>query len=306
MLQQTRATVVIPYFERWMRLFPDVTSLALAPLEQVIKAWEGLGYYSRARNLHQGAKQILEKWKGEIPSDPKILESIRGIGRYTVGAILSFAFHKKAAAVDGNVTRVLSRYFLIEENVSKSKVKKEIEQKTLGLLDHTKPWVTMEALIELGATVCVQKPRCSSCPLQEGCLGLKENKAESLPIKNEEKEAIHLHRTVVLIESCGMILVKKGETGQVMADLYEFPYFEKKGSRRQIKEWISQEFGLVVELGEALVYVKHSFTRYQAHLYPIRVSVEVPKQVDGYNWILQEKLHELPFSSGHRRILKQL
>lgn len=304
MLQQTRASVVIPYFERWMALFPDVFSLASAPLEKVIKAWEGLGYYSRARNLHKGAQQIVEKWGGEIPSDRKSLESIQGLGAYTVGAILSFGFRQRAIAVDGNVTRVLSRYLLIEENVCKLRVKQKISQSGEALLDALEPWVTVEALIELGATICTPKPRCSGCPLQEGCMAFKENKAELLPIKNEEKETIELWRTVALIECEGKILVKKGELGQVMADLYEFPYFESKKS--QVKQMVKKEFGILVEMVESLSTVKHTFTRYKAHLYPVRLKTSSLQIVEGYEWVDKEKLIELPFSSGHRRIINQL
>jgi A/G-specific adenine glycosylase len=183
MLQQTRASVVIPYFERWMTLFPDVAALAAAPIERVIKTWEGLGYYSRARNLHRGAQQMVESFGGEVPSDREALMSIKGLGPYTIGAILSFGFQKRAAAVDGNVTRVLARYFSIEENVGRQSVKRLIGEKAEAILDEREPWVTAEALIELGATVCTPKPFCELCPLQKSCLG--KDKAESLPIKHD-------------------------------------------------------------------------------------------------------------------------
>ena len=209
MLQQTRASVVVSYFERWMALFPDVGALAAAPLEKVIKAWEGLGYYSRARNLHKGAKQIVETWGGVLPSERGQLESIHGLGPYTVGAILSFGFRQRAAAVDGNVTRVLSRYLLIEENVCKQPAKQKISRSAEALLDEREPWVTVEALIELGAMVCTPKPRCDACPLQKGCRAFREKKAEALPIKNGEKETTQLHRTVVLIEAEGRFWSKR-------------------------------------------------------------------------------------------------
>ena len=177
MLQQTRASVVIPYFERWMDLFPDVRALASSPLERVIKAWEGLGYYSRARNLHAAAQQIVDRFGGEIPSSQEDLETIRGLGPYTIGALLSFGFQKRAPAVDGNVVRVLSRYLLIEENVCRPSVKRKIEEKAEGLLDQNEPWVTAEALIQLGASICSpQRPKCSECPIRKNCKALKEKK----------------------------------------------------------------------------------------------------------------------------------
>ena len=226
MLQQTRASVVVSYFLKWMELFPDVNALAAAPLERVIKAWEGLGYYSRARNLHEGAKQIAQQFGGEIPSSKEALASIPGLGSYTVGAILNFGFAQRAPAVDGNVFRVMSRYLAIEESIERSRVRKLIEEKTLALLDEKEPWISSEALIELGALVCRPMPQCDQCPLQAGCLGLQKGIAESLPIKNGKSPAIVLTRAVMVIEAQGHFLVRKGQSGKVMADLYEFPYFD--------------------------------------------------------------------------------
>jgi len=304
MLQQTRATVVIPYFERWLTLFPNVRTLAEAPLEKVIKAWEGLGYYSRARNLHKGAQQIVEYFGGEIPSNRKDLASICGLGPYTVGAILSFGFRQKAAAVDGNVTRVVARYFSIEENVDQQSVKRKIADAAESLLDATEPWITAEALIELGATVCTRKPRCEACPLQKNCLG--QHKAEFLPITTGEKQVTQLKRAVALIESGGKILVKKGERGKVMADLYEFPYFEMgegHWTQKAIVQAIQRTLGLPVEIVQKLPPITHTFTRFKAHLFPICYTTETPNPIAGYEWISRELLSELPFSAGHRRIL---
>lgn len=296
MLQQTRAAAVVPYFERWMELFPDVKTLAEARLEEVIKAWEGLGYYSRARNLHAGAKEIVEKFGGKIPDGKEALESIRGLGPYTVGAILSFGFQKRAAAVDGNVVRVLSRYFLIEENVSKAAVKRRIQKRAEEFLDEREPWVTAEALIELGATHCAPRPRCEGCPLQSGCKAFREKKAEALPIKNQEAKTVELKRVVFWIEAEGKVLVRKGEAGRVMADLYEFPYVEgeREGVCLGFKKWRA-----VKRLSE----ISHTFTRFKAHLKPLMVKAEM-REVSGYVWVEKERLGELPFSSGHRKILK--
>lgn len=301
MLQQTRAAVVVPYFERWMALFPDVSALAGASLERVIKAWEGLGYYSRARNLHQGARQIMERFGGEIPSHRSDLESIQGLGPYTVGAILSFGFKQRAVAVDGNVTRVLSRLFCLEENVDRQKGKRQIAKKCEELLDRERPWITAEALIELGATLCVREPRCDECPLKHRCLGHAQNKAASLPIKNSDRKTTELWRNVAVIEAMGKILVKKGEAGRVMADLYEFPYFERG---QEVAQAVQQHLGLVVEVVERLPEVTHTFTRYKAHLFPYRMRAKAVKEIAGYQWISSDILAELPFSSGHRRILR--
>ncbi len=304
MLQQTRASVVIPYFERWLSLFPDVHSLASAPLESVIKAWEGLGYYSRARNLHRAASQIISQFGGTIPSTKEELLSIHGLGPYTVGAILSFGFRKRAIAVDGNVTRVLTRLFLIEEEVSKQSVRRKIEKKGEEFLDPEAPWITVEALIELGATICTPNPKCQICPLQKMCLG--QERAHSLPIKKPDKETIQLHRAVLLIESQGQLLVKKGEAGKVMADLYEFPYFEMEdqgGSHQWILQQGVERFALSLSIEKRRPRITHTFTRYKAHLYPYECRAEKPLPIPGYEWVAKEHLKTLPFSSGHRRLV---
>ena len=306
MLQQTRASVVVAYFERWLKLFPDVQALADASLEQVIKAWEGLGYYSRARNLHAGARQIVEEFGGQIPSQKEALGSVRGLGPYTVGAILSFGFNQRTPAVDGNVTRVLSRYFLIEEDVSRQGTKRLIEEKAEELLDAKEPWVTAEALIELGATVCLPKPKCPACPLRRGCRAYLEEKAESLPIKKSQERSTELWRAVLLIFVGNEILLKKGEAGKVMADLYEFPYFEmekEKWPREKILKEIRKNFGLDVKAVRSLPKETHSFTRYKAQLYPMVCNAERKKEIEGLSWIPLKRAKDLPFSSGHRRIL---
>ncbi len=296
MLQQTRAAVVIPYFLRWMEIFPDVRALYLAKIEDVIKAWEGLGYYSRARNLHRAAKQIVEDFGGEIPDTRESLQSIYGFGPYTTGAVLSFAFQKRSLAIDGNVLRVASRYFCIEENVALRASRKKIEEKVEAILDTQTPWLTSEAMIELGATICTPKPRCEICPLQESCLGRKRGLAETLPIKNIEKEITELFRSVFVVEKNGFILVKKGEKGKVMEGLYEFPYIEGKslsmfGKQKKVR----------------LTPCTHTFTRYKAHLFPYLIRGDsVFASQEGYEWVEIAELSKLPFSSGHRKILAEV
>ena len=301
MLQQTRASVVIPYFERWMKLFPSVESLAKAPMEQVIKAWEGLGYYSRARNLHAAARQIVEQFGGEIPDCGEKLATIRGLGPYTVGAILSFGFQKRAVAIDGNVARVLSRYFLIDEEISKASTKRKLTESAEFVLDEKEPWVTAEALIELGASICTPRPRCEACPLQAGCAGLKSGRSESLPIKKGQAKATELFRFVFLIEAEGALLVKKGEAGRVMADLYEFPFVER-GDRSAEKELL-RVFKIRGQM-VPLTPQQHSFTRYLATLYPYHVRLEKKCLISGFSWVEIDEIEKLPFSSGHRKLLK--
>lgn len=304
MLQQTRAQVVVAYFERWMNLFPDVITLAQAPLDQVIKAWEGLGYYSRARNLHRGAAQILRDFEGRIPSKKEELLKISGLGPYTVAAILSFGFHQRAAPVDGNVLRVASRFFWVEEDIGKASVKEKIGQMAEGLLDLKRPWVSAEALIELGATICQPKPRCSECPLQSKCKAALQRQPDALPIKTGGEKTELLTRGVALVEAQGAVLVRKNGPRQVMADLYEFPYFEGARSAREVQKSIEMATARKVQFVDKLCRVVHTFTKYRATLTAYRFLLEEKVIVEGYCWVPLDELENLPFSSGHKKILK--
>lgn len=294
MLQQTQASVVVDYFTKWLSIFPTIDALAAAPIEEVIKAWEGLGYYSRARNLHKGAKIVIERHQGDLPANFNDLISIPGIGMYTAGAILSFAYHQKAAAIDGNVMRVVTRFFCIEEEISQPATIKSIRDKVEKLLPDHHPWIIMEALIELGAKICKKRPVCHLCPVKQECLG--KEKALVLPHKIKKTSIIKLKRYVALIAKEGEILVGKGDSGKVMADLYEFPYWENTMA--------IEELGLKLTFIRELPIQKHSFTRFQAELIPSLWEAKEKLPVNRFEWVSIDNLSKLPFSSGHRRILQ--
>jgi A/G-specific adenine glycosylase len=305
MLQQTRASVVITYFKQWMEKFPTIVSLGNAPLEEVIKTWEGLGYYSRARNLHAAAKIIIQSHQGEVPSSKEHLSQLPGLGPYTVGAILSFGFQQRAVAIDGNVARVMARFVWIDEEIRKSSARRKIEVATDKLLNEDKPWVTMEALIELGATVCMPTPHCELCPLQSQCAAYARGMPTLLPIKSAGPKIEKITRGIAIVEAEGSILVRKNGDG-LMNDLWEFPYFQGVVSLLGVKEGIS------TLLGEKAIYLRsfealeHSFTRFLAKLFPYQFKISLQKSIEGFCWIPADKLHELPFSAGHRKLVKQL
>jgi A/G-specific adenine glycosylase len=302
MLQQTQASVVIPYFMRWMIRFPTIHSLAQAPIEDVIKVWEGLGYYSRARNLHEGAKMIVKDYAGEIPSSADQLKKIKGLGPYTIGAIQCFAFHQKAAAVDGNVIRVITRLLGIDEDMAKVKHQKMLREKVYDLLPDHEPWVISEALIELGATVCKKKALCHQCPMRKNCYAALHNKVDSLPVKLKNTRYTTLHRSVVIIFCDDSVLLRKGNKGEIMEGLYEFPYFENHFADSIVQE-VQNQLSLKVNLESVLPKESHSFTRYRVHLYPVICHAENQSRVDGHQWQQIKKLPLLPFSSGHKRVL---
>lgn len=309
MLQQTQVAVVIPYFLRWMERFPTIQSLAKANLDEVIKLWEGLGYYSRARNLHEGAKFVAKEFKGELPSTIDSLLQIKGLGLYTSGAILNFAFHQNAAAVDGNVMRVLARYFAIEEDICKLKIQKQIRGIALSILPEKEPWVFNEALIELGATLCMRKPKCCQCPIKKSCSSFAQGKAELLPNKSNKTKTKTLYRSVTVIHWQDHFLVKRGTSGAIMHDLHEFPYFETDTNgmtKEELSQRIESEWKLRVVCIKPLLKTSHSFTHYQVHLYPMLFSIEKMLSIDQYQWIPLTQLKKLAFSSGHRRIFNSL
>lgn len=309
MLQQTQVSVVIPYFERWMKRFPSINALAQAHLDEVIKLWEGLGYYSRARCLHEGAQYVVQHYRGELPSSEEELKQIKGLGTYTIAAILSFAFHKKAAAVDGNVIRVLSRLFQIEEDVAKTSTIQYLRKIAWQILPEGESWIQNEALIELGATICKKKPQCLECPLISECKSYRNDCAEQLPFKSLKVEREILYRAVPIIECDHKFLVQRGQKGKIMSDLHEFPFFEtnKKGwSTKQLSQVLAKQWSLEVKYIKNLSPVKHSFTRFQVHLKPMLFKCLYALDVDGHMWLSYNELQNLAFSSGHRRIFAEL
>lgn len=309
MLQQTQVSVVIPYFLNWMKRFPTIQKLSEASLDEVIKMWEGLGYYSRARNLHQAAKEIMFRFGGSLPDNEEALKTIKGIGPYTVGAILSFAFHQKKAAVDGNVVKVLTRYFAIKEDIGKPSTLSKLRLLAQELLPDEEPWIISEALIELGATLCQKRPRCKDCPIKGTCHGYQQGLSDQLPIKSKKVKVEHLYRSVAVIQSRSSYLVKRGIKGKVMSDLYEFPFFEIERSQfcsKVLKGMIKTHFSLEVIENSILPEVSHGFTRYQVRLYPALFYCPAIQEVEGYQWVSKEDLQNLAFSSGHRRIFRQI
>lgn len=309
MLQQTQASVVIPYFERWMSAFPTLSTLALAEESVVLKLWEGLGYYSRARNLHKLAKECHEKYQGTIPSDPELLQKLKGIGPYTLGALLSFAFEQKAVAIDANVARVLARHFLVEEEITTALAKKKIHLYAENHLPEEKPWEFNEALIELGALICKKKPQCVKCPLNTHCLAYKRGVAETLPLKKKRAQTEHIKRAVILLSYEDQLLVQKGEKGKVMEGLLHFPFLDWQKNfveTSYVIQQVEERFAVKVNYIEHREPVTHSFTKYQVELVPIRLTTLTYFEKEPFFWQTHKELQEQAFCSGHKALLNIL
>lgn len=304
MLQQTRVSVVIPYFERWMQQFPTISQLASAPLDSVIKAWEGLGYYSRARNLHLAAKQIMEHHQGTLPDSEVALQRLKGLGPYTIGAIRAFAFKQRAAAVDGNVVRVLARHDLISDDIGKPSTLTAIRKRALEILPEAEPWVIAEALIELGATVCNRKPNCIECPLQGSCKAFRRGTMHLYPVKKTKISIQALTKSVAVIMADGHALVKRCESGKVMSDLHEFPSLPT--DMGDLHPHLESLWTLELHPKAKLKEIQHSYTRYKVTLLPTLYSTPSLFPIPGYFWHPIATLNQLAFSAGHRQLLSQL
>ncbi|WP_253509374.1 A/G-specific adenine glycosylase [Paenibacillus xylanexedens] len=229
MLQQTRVDTVIPYFNRFIGNFPTVQALAEAPEEDVLKNWEGLGYYSRARNLQAAARQVMELHGGEMPQDKPAVFALKGVGPYTAGAILSIAFNQPQPAVDGNVMRVLSRYFLIDEDIMKGSTRVLMEELAGELIPEGRARDFNQALMELGALVCTPKaPHCLTCPVMEQCSGRIAGRELTLPVKTKAKPPRPEQRLVAIVEGRGahrgQVLVRQRPDTGLLARMWELPH----------------------------------------------------------------------------------
>lgn len=257
MLQQTRVETVIPYFNRFMEQFPTVEALANAPEEQVLKAWEGLGYYSRARNLQVAAREVVEQYGGSVPDTKEGISDLRGVGPYTAGAILSIAFDKPEPAVDGNVMRVLSRYFLLEEDIAKPSTRVGIEKLAQALIPEGAAGDFNQALMELGATICTPKAaHCLPCPVMEHCGARLAGRVDELPVKAKAKPPRPERRAVALVagegEYAGRVLVRQRPADGLLARLWELPHVQLPQGPGGAAEAAAGHGRAMGELAEAL------------------------------------------------------
>ena len=275
MLQQTRVDSVIGYFERFVKRFPSPESVAVVPVEDVIDLWAGLGYYSRARNLHHACQEIVNVHGGQIPSVPDEFRSLKGVGAYTCGAVMSIAFGLPEAIVDGNVERVFSRLFLVEEDIRLSRTKKKFwslaQDWVADLSAHERPGDLNQAVMELGALVCLPKsPRCTECPLRDHCGALKLGRVHGLPVKSKAKAKRTVKKQAWLHETeDGRIWVTRRPKEGLLAGLWSLPMSTVETSDSTV-------FSLDIEPS---VRIQHAFTHliWQVDVYRTTQPIETPK-----------------------------
>lgn len=266
MLQQTRVDTVIPYFNRFMEKYPTVADLANADEQDLLKVWEGLGYYSRVRNLHTAVKEVHEKYDGIVPDTKEEFGSLKGVGPYTTGAVLSIAYGKPIPAVDGNVMRVMSRIFNIDDDIAKVKTRKLFEALVEKVISHEDPSSFNQGLMELGALVCTPKnPSCLLCPVRDFCKAYHEGTQHDLPVKKKAKKVKTLqYIAVVLEDEDGKIIVRQRPSEGLLASLWEFPNSKVLSSWKNMVEdyekQLVEELGVEVDVVEPLGVVDHVFS----------------------------------------------
>lgn len=280
MLQQTRVEAVKPYYERFMGELPDVGSLARVSQERLLKLWEGLGYYSRARNLQTAARQIVEEYGGQLPDTRKELLQLKGIGSYTAGAIASIAYGKREPAVDGNVLRVLARLRMDGDEISDSRVKQRVENQLREVMSESRPGDFNQAMMELGAMVCIPhgQPHCQQCPLKELCLAHERHCEVEYPRKSAKKRRSIEKRTVLLIQDDSRMVLRRRPSRGLLAGMYEFPTLEGYRTAEEITRYLADN-GLKILRIRKLEDSRHIFSHKEWHMqgYMIRVDELEPK-----------------------------
>lgn len=278
MLQQTRVETVIPYFNRWMERFPTIQSLAAADLDEVLNLWEGMGYYRRARYLHQAAQLVADSGQGELPRSTKALRELPGIGEYTAAAIGSIAFDQDAIALDGNLKRVLARLFSLKLEVQTSQAKQMLRQQALEILPPGQAAEFNQALMDLGASVCTpQKPDCPNCPLNQHCQAYLQGIQAHLPIRKTRQELPEVPRAAAILFKGEQVLVGRRPAEGLLGGLWEFPGLDLKpviDPLDQLIEWLQREVGIRAGQWQPAGSYQHAYSHFKV-------------QVDAYqaNWV---------------------
>ena len=312
MLQQTQVATVIPYYKNFLKFFPSVRDLAKSDLSKVLKVWEGLGYYSRARNLHRASQIVSNHYHGEIPDQLKDLRTLPGIGRYTAGAILSIAFNKEAPVLDGNVKRVLSRLFAIADSPVRGQTEGLLWHLSESLLPKGHASSFNQGLMDLGAMLCTPKePRCSQCPLRDLCKGMASGDPERFPTKGLKKKIPHIEAVSAVILKNGRVLLQQRPPEGLLGGLWEFPNWkieEKKRTRPRLRlrlrSYIKKEVGLNVEVKGPVGTFQQTYSHFKLTLHTYYCQSRDAKKKG--KWVPIKNLPRFPMSRIHRRIAEKL
>lgn len=290
MLQQTRVEAVKPYFQRFITALPDVQALAQCPQEQLLKLWEGLGYYNRVRNMQEAARQVVSDYQGIIPEDYQTLLSLKGIGSYTAGAIASIAYHKSVPAVDGNVLRVITRITENNGDISRQSVRRVIEEELSEIMPEDKPGDFNQALMELGAVVCIPNgmAKCEECPVASLCQAYCHGTVDRFPVKAAKKERKQEDKTVFIIQDGEATALRKRPPKGLLAGLYELPNVPGHMDREQALEYV-RKLGLDPLYIEEMPSSRHIFSHIEWRMEAYRVRVSSLEKAKDEDLIFADK-----------------
>ena len=291
MLQQTRVDTVIPYYNRFIERFPTAESLAYADEEELLKMWEGLGYYSRARNLQAGVREVVETYNSVVPNNRTDISKLKGVGPYTAGAILSIAYNQPEHAVDGNVMRVLSRVLHIDDDIALPKTKKVFEEAVSELIDSQNPSAFNQGLMELGALICTPtSPKCLLCPVRDTCAAFEEGDQQQLPIKSKKVKMKNIYYQVYVVQDeKGHYLLEKRPAEGLLAGMWQFPMIESE------KESLEEKYGVEIKCSRPLQKFKHVFSHLTWHIDSYEAKAINSKTVyDNVQFFSKDQVDSLP------------
>jgi A/G-specific adenine glycosylase len=310
MLQQTQVVTVVPYFERFLRRWPDVKSLAAASEDDVLRAWEGLGYYRRARQLHAAAKVIAREHGGNFPRDEQAVRKLPGVGRYTAGAILSIAFDQRQPILEANTQRVLSRLAGLRGEVSSGPVQRRLWELAEALLPARRSGDFNQALMELGSEICTAgEPRCPDCPVEAACAARVAGLVQQIPAPKKKPRYEQVREAVVVVRKNGHVLVRRCQADERWAGLWDFPRFavESRDAVRlgaELAEKVASLTGVLIESLGRIATIKHGVTRFRITLscYQARHVGGRRRRGSETQWIRPAALEQLPLSVTGRKI----
>ncbi len=315
MLQQTQVKTVIPYYHKFLKRFPTIKDLACGDMQEVLKMWEGLGYYARARNLHRAAGVVVDEYAGHIPDQWAEFQKLPGVGEYTASAVQSIAFDRAHAVVDGNVKRVLARLFLIKDLVNKPAAHKIFKKIATRLMDSTNPGISNQALMELGALVCKPAhPECGICPLQSDCTGFQKGRVDDYPKRERRKPVPTYHMVAGIVRKQGKMLITRRKPEGLLGGLWEFPggkLKKKEDADAGCVRAIRETTGLNVVIDDHLTLVKHAYTHFKIHLdvFYCRCiyggSVRLKGPVD-FHWIRLKEIEVYAFPRANLKFIPLL
>lgn len=313
MLQQTRVDQAEPYYRAFVAAFPNVAALADAPLDDVLKRWEGLGYYRRARNLHRAAQVVRDEHGGIVPADYDAFLALPGVGPYTVAAVLSIAYGRPHAALDGNVVRVLTRLFAIADDTTRPATRRRLQSLADALLPADAPGAFNEAMMELGATVCTPKsPRCPACPVSFACHAHAEGRPTAYPVVSKKAPVPHRDVAVALLyDDAGRLLVQQRPEDKMLGGLWELPGGKVEPGERPdaaVVREVREELGVEAEAGPLAARVEHAYShlRVTLHAYPCRIVSGTPTSALPLRWIAEDEIATLAFPKATHKVFDAL